>query len=75
MESLQSIERQALALPEIDRAQLVKRLLTSLEPAPDKHAEDAWDETISSRVREIREGRAEGRPLDDVLREAKAKYS
>lgn len=75
MQTLETIERDALELPEIDRVLLVKRLLISLEPPADGRVEKAWDDVIAIRVREVKEGRAQGRPLEEMLREARAKYS
>jgi hypothetical protein len=73
--TFENIERDALGLPEIDRALLAKRLLISLEPSAEAGVEEAWDSVIAARVREVHEGQAVGRPVEDVLREARAKYS
>ena len=73
--TLEDMEPEALGLPEIDRALLAKRLLISLEPPADASVEKAWDDVIAARVRELHEGRAVGRPVEEMLREARAKYS
>ena len=64
----------ALALPIKKRAQIVDRLLQSLEerlPVATEQAEidAAWAKEIERRVREIDEGRAKLIPADDVFAE------
>lgn len=75
MQTFDTVEREALDLPETDRALLVKRLLISLEPPADESVEKAWGDVIASRVQEVREGRAVGRSVEELLQEARAKYS
>jgi putative addiction module component (TIGR02574 family) len=67
----QKICIEALSLPRASRAELVHRLLASLEEElPDSHAEKTWKAEIRRRSREIHEGRAKTRPAVEVMRDA-----
>ena len=65
-EAVEQLKSQAITLSAAERADLAHFLLTSLE-ADEEGAEDAWRKEIARRVREIRNGQAVGRPLEDVL--------
>ena len=55
-----------------ERAELAYALLLSLEPegaGPDA----AWDSELARRVAEIREGRAEGKPAEQMFAELRAR--
>lgn len=67
------LEREALQLPEEDRARLAENLLHSLSPGEDVDAEDEWLAEAERRYRAYREGKLGARPVDDVLREARKK--
>jgi len=62
-----------LALPEQDRAYLARQLITSLDDTVDTDAETQWQEVIDRRSREIEEGKVTCRPLDQTVRDLRAK--
>jgi putative addiction module component (TIGR02574 family) len=66
-----AVEKMAevLALPEQDRAFLVRRLIPSLDDTVDPAAETEWHEIIDRRSREIEEGKVNCRPVEQVVRE------
>ena len=64
---------EVLALPEEDRAYLAHRLIVSLEDSPDVDAETQWNEVIDRRSREIEEGKVQCRPIEETLRNVRAK--
>lgn len=51
--------REAVELPESDRATLAGAMLESLDPAPTPEVRIAWSREIERRVREIDDGTAE----------------
>ena len=60
----------ALALSTRERGLLIDHLIQSLDDDPaDEGVEAAWDEEIKRRVDEIRSGRVEMIPGEQVLRE------
>lgn len=46
----------ALALSEEDRADLIARLMESLEGPPDADVEQAWSDEVARRLEEVRTG-------------------
>ena len=56
-----------------ERAELAYFLLSSLEPE-EEGATAAWDAEISRRVAEIRSGRANGKPAEQVFAELRERY-
>lgn len=61
---------EALQLPADERAELVARLIDSLEDEPDEDPpEVAWQAEIERRVRELDEGTVETIRWEDVRRE------
>lgn len=68
------IARAALLLPESEKAGLARTLLRSLEPKEESGVEAAWEIEIARRLEEIREGRAIGRPAEEVFRDIRARY-
>jgi putative addiction module component (TIGR02574 family) len=64
---------QARRLSPAERAELVYRLLNTLEPE-EEGAEEAWRAEIARRVAEIHSGQSVGRPLDEVLADLRARY-
>jgi len=65
------IANAALALPAQARAMLAEDLLASLESSPEE-IEEAWRIEIERRVKEIREGKVELIPGDQVMQELRA---
>ena len=72
---LQEVVNKALNLSPEERAELAYELILSLDDTRDKEVETAWDAEIERRVREIKSGKAKGRPAEDILAEIRAKYS
>jgi len=69
-DTAQKICIEALSLPRKSRAEIVERLLASLEDETDGQAEKAWKAEIRRRRREIRNGKAKVRPGSEVMRDA-----
>ena len=69
--SLTDIEREALKLPENERATLAELLLSSLteETAPGL-CEERWADEAERRYREFRDGRMTARPAAAVFEDA-----
>lgn len=69
-----------LSLPE--RALLARKLLLSLEESLEESmgademgdVQRAWDAEVGRRVEDIRAGRAQGRPADQVFADIRARY-
>ncbi|MBT9149626.1 MAG: addiction module protein [Dehalococcoidia bacterium] len=72
---LQEVANRAFARSPEERAELAQRFIVSLDDAIDKEVETAWDAEIERRVKEIKSGKAKGRPVEDILAEIRAKYS
>jgi putative addiction module component (TIGR02574 family) len=73
--SLAEIERDALQLPEQDRAALAENLLRSLMPGEDVDAENEWLEEAERRYQAYRQGRIASRGSDEALQEARKKLA
>jgi putative addiction module component (TIGR02574 family) len=58
---------QALALPDTDRAALAASLFRSLDTEIDKDADELWDNEIKRRLDEIRSGKVELVPWEQML--------
>ena len=58
-EPLQHLRSQILALSEAERAELAHDLIQSLDAPRDNGTEEAWDQEIARRIREIDAGQAE----------------
>lgn len=72
--TIEQLTQDALTLPENERARLVQTLLQSLEPSNDEGVDAAWDAEVARRVESVRQGTAQGRPAEEVLRDIRAKY-
>jgi putative addiction module component (TIGR02574 family) len=71
-----SVERYKTQLEKLsreERAELAYFLLSSLEPE-EEGAAAAWDAEISRRVAEIRSGKANGKPAEQVFAELRERY-
>ena len=64
---------EVLALPERDRAYLARQLIASLDETVDADAETQWQQVIDRRSSEIAEGKVNCRPVEDTLRDIRAK--
>ena len=60
---------EALALPEDQRAALVKSLQETLASSPSPEVEAAWAQEVASRVEDVRAGTADLIPADQAIAE------
>ena len=67
MTTLEKIEQEALSLPPEQQGELIDRLIEKSAIAPE--VEEAWNAEIASRIDDIKAGRVEGIPHDEVMRE------
>lgn len=72
---LQEVAAKAHNLSVDERAELVHELIVSLDEGMDNEFEAAWDAEIERRVKEIKSGKAKGRPAEEILAEIRVKYS
>jgi len=71
----EEVTRMALELPEPDRAELARKLLCSLDSEANGAKEsEAWEQEIADRVARIQQGKAIGRPAEEVFREIQKRY-
>jgi putative addiction module component (TIGR02574 family) len=71
----EQIQDEALKLSPVDRAELVRSLLHSLDDDVDgSDAEAAWDTELQRRVNAIESGADQGRPAQEVLAEIRARF-
>ena len=66
-----TIEEKVLNWPAARRIKLAEKLMASVEDFASPEVEAAWNTEIESRVMEIREGRAEGIPAEEVMKKAR----
>lgn len=66
---LKDLIREAVELPESDRATLAGVMLESLDPRPSPEVSAAWSREIERRVRDIDEGTVELLDWEDIRRE------
>ena len=64
---LDTVRREALALSEIERAELARDLVASLDGPSDPDVDEAWDIELCRRINEIESGRATLLDPADVL--------
>lgn len=72
---IKEIVNKALNLSPEERSELIHELILSLDDVIDKKVERAWDTEIERRVKEIKSGKAKGRPAEEILAEIRVKYS
>jgi putative addiction module component (TIGR02574 family) len=65
--ALAKVKTEVRRLNSRDRAELARFLLDSLEPEKVDSVARAWKKEIARRVKDIREGRAIGRPAEQVF--------
>jgi putative addiction module component (TIGR02574 family) len=71
--TIETLTQEALVLPEKERAELAHRILLSLEDTLETGVEEAWEIEIAKRVEQIKRGKANGRPAEDVFRDIRAR--
>jgi putative addiction module component (TIGR02574 family) len=69
---LQKIEDEALHLPKDERAQLIQRLVLSLESPSEEELRSDWLLEAQRRAEELDNGSVQAVPGEDVLRKARA---
>jgi putative addiction module component (TIGR02574 family) len=62
----EAVLKEALTLPEDDRADLAGALLESLEPAGEADVEAAWRQEVAARVAALDAGEVETLPWEEV---------
>ncbi len=72
---LQEVVNKAHNLSPKERAELAHELIVSLDEVIDTEIEKAWDTEIEKRIKEIKSGKAKGRPAEEILAEIRARYS
>lgn len=71
----QVVLEEALKLTANERAEVVERLIASLDEAPDTDVEQAWQEEIQKRLEQIERGEVELIDSDTVMAELRKKHS
>jgi putative addiction module component (TIGR02574 family) len=71
--SVESVEAEALQLTSAERADLVERLIATLEPDP--HVEAAWAAEVERRDAEIERGEVAELSGPETLAELKAEFA
>jgi len=66
---------EVLALPAADRAFLAHQLIVSLDDTVDADAQAQWQEVLNRRSREIDEGKVSCRPVEETVRDIRAKLN
>jgi len=69
----ESLAKQVLRWPAPRRIELLEELLASVEGFATPEIQAAWNKEIGARAKEIRAGRAEGIPAEEVMAEARQK--
>ncbi|MFB2765772.1 MULTISPECIES: addiction module protein [Marinobacter] len=69
---LQRIEDEALHLPKEERAQLIQRLVLSLESPSREELRSDWLLEARRRAQELDDGSVQAVPSEDVMRKARA---
>ena len=68
----QTIEHEALSLPQEDRAKLAQKLLLSLDPLSEGELNQAWLIEADRRARELDNGDVQPISAEEVRRKARA---
>jgi len=73
--TLEKLRKEALRLPEAERAELAHSLVLSLDGPADEDAEPAWDAEIQRRLAEIDTGTAELVDREELRQRMRARVS
>ena len=72
--TVEQVTHEALNLSEKERAALAHALLRSLDVSDEKsEVEAAWTAEITRRAERVRQGKAKGKPAEEVFRAARAR--
>jgi putative addiction module component (TIGR02574 family) len=63
-----------LSLPYEDRELIIHRLYESLQEAPDVEKDPAFIADLNRRIEEIKSGKVQGIPAEEVFRRLREKY-
>ncbi len=74
-DSLDRIKSDLASLSTQQRAELAQYLIETLDPIVETDAEDAWIVEVDRRIEQIRRGEVEGKPVEQVFAEMRAKRS
>ncbi len=74
IQSIEKVTQEALGLPLDERAKLARILIDSIGEGSEEEVSAAWDIELQERVRDIREGKVQGIPAEEVFRKLEAKY-
>ncbi len=72
---LDALRKDVLALSEVDRAQLARELVASLDGPADPDVSAAWDIEVCRRINEIENGQATLLDASDVLHRARERLN
>ncbi len=64
---IEKVLNDALALPPIERAELIQRLFQSFDVSKHNHIDTAWTEEVESRIEAYDKGLLTASPAEDVL--------
>lgn len=64
----QVVLEEALKLPANERAEVAEQLLASLDEAPDTDVEQAWQEEVQRRLKQVERGEVKTIPWEEVQR-------
>ena len=64
--SAETVLKEALTLPEADRAEVAGALLNSLEPVEEADIESAWRQEVAARVAALDAGEVETIPWSEI---------
>ncbi len=70
--NLKAIETEALQLSEKDRAELVRKLVLSLDQPSDAELESDWLDEAERRAKQLDSGEVRGVPAEEFLKKARA---
>ena len=69
---IKEIEIKALTLSPEDRGKLIRKLILSLDNEEmDKNVEEQWIKESKKRIKDFKEGKTEGIPFNDVMKNAR----
>ena len=71
--STRKLDEQVASLSQKERARLALKLIESLDPGTDEDAEELWLDEAERRLSEYDAGKAESRPVKDVISEIKSR--
>ena len=72
--TIEKVTEAAMRLAPRDRALLARTLISSLDESAEEDVEQAWDEEIQKRLREIKDGQVQGQPFDEAMNEIRDEF-